>query len=190
MWAPIKNYEGLYEIDMDGRIKRIGRAKGATIGLLPKTQINTHGYYTVMLSKESEMKRYSLHRLIAVAFIKKPKNKNVINHIDGNPKNNAIENLEWVTTSENLLHSYRITKNHIPNYAMRGKVGDNHPCSKSFLIEYPNRDIIRYESGLDFQRKTGLDHSSISMARRKKVASYVFTQRKMKGLTVHFELVE
>jgi hypothetical protein len=52
-------------------------------------------------------KKYREHRLIAEKFIPNPDNKPHINHIDGNKSNNSIDNLEWVTPSENQLHSYK-----------------------------------------------------------------------------------
>ena len=52
---------------------------------------------------------YLVHRLIAEIFVYNPdpSNKNVVNHIDGNKKNNHASNLEWVSYSENNLHAYK-----------------------------------------------------------------------------------
>lgn len=52
-------------------------------------------------------KQVYVHRLIATLFIPNPQKKPCVNHKDGNKKNNSVENLEWVTYSENHLHSYR-----------------------------------------------------------------------------------
>jgi len=58
----------------------------------------------------SNVKRYtkSVHRLVGKSFIPNPENKPYINHIDGNPKNNNMDNLEWCTHQENMNHAYNI----------------------------------------------------------------------------------
>jgi len=69
---------------------------------------NGHGYLSVAfwVNNNTIRKRFYVHRLVAVAFIKNPFNKLEVNHKDGNKQNNNINNLEWVTRSENLKHKF------------------------------------------------------------------------------------
>ena len=62
-----------------------------------KKQIIVNGYYIIKIKKKS----YTVHRLIAMTYLKNPNNHPVINHIDENKLNNKVENLEWVTQKEN-----------------------------------------------------------------------------------------
>lgn len=62
-------------------------------------------YRKVVISKHGKQKNFLVHRLVAEAFIPNPENKPEVNHIDGNPSNNNVKNLEWVTHSENVRHS-------------------------------------------------------------------------------------
>jgi len=63
------------------------------------------------LFKNGIGKKHSVHRLVAIAFIDNFNKKTDVNHIDGNKLNNNINNLEWVTKSENIKHSIKILKN-------------------------------------------------------------------------------
>lgn len=65
-----------------------------------------NGYKVVWINN----KQYYVHRLVAEKFIPNPKNKSEVNHIDGNPSNNNVNNLEWVTHKENMKHSIEVIK--------------------------------------------------------------------------------
>jgi hypothetical protein len=74
-------------------------------------KLQTHkktGYSYVCLCNKNIKKTFSIHRLVAISFIPNPKNKLCVNHINGIKIDNTIENLEWVTHSENEIHSYKI----------------------------------------------------------------------------------
>jgi len=110
IWKPIKGFEGIYEISSHGRIKRLARItinRGYPFRLqekLKSLQIGVDGYVRCTLIK----RLYSVHILVAQHFIPNPENKKEVNHIDRNRGNNHIDNLEWVSPRENVLHSMKI----------------------------------------------------------------------------------
>lgn len=71
-----------------------------------KPYLNNKGYYCVNLYMNSKVYKYLVHRLVGIAFVPNPNNYTVINHIDGNPLNNHVSNLEWYTQSQNIKHAW------------------------------------------------------------------------------------
>jgi len=65
------------------------------------------GYHHVHLRVNGKTKNKSVHQLVAIAYIPNPENKPQVNHIDNNPENNCVSNLEWCTQSENVKHAAR-----------------------------------------------------------------------------------
>lgn len=96
-----------YEISNTGLIRSILIKNGITEYRILKPQISWNGRLRIHLLKECKNKHLSIHRLVAEAFLPNPLNKPQINHIDGNPLNNNVSNLEWCTASENLFHAFR-----------------------------------------------------------------------------------
>lgn len=111
-WKPIEGYEGLYEISNFGRVKSLvgwnGHKYVKRERILAPSKQQTNPNYSrsiVKLNKNGKSKDFKVHRLVAKAFIPNPNNYKVINHKDGNPLNNKVENLEWCTQKMNIKHA-------------------------------------------------------------------------------------
>lgn len=115
IWKEITGYEGYFEVSTLGNFRSkdriVGYKKGGTRnypGKPLKTETILEGYQRIVLMKKGIKKRYMCHRIVAQEFIPNPNNKPYVNHIDGNPANNRVENLEWCTQEENEQHSINI----------------------------------------------------------------------------------
>lgn len=71
-----------------------------------KQHIDKYGYKYVVLVVDGKRYKRLVHRMVAISFIENPENKPQVNHVDGNKINNIVENLEWNTARENVIHSY------------------------------------------------------------------------------------
>lgn len=115
IWHDIKGYEGLYQVSNYGNIKsmsRIRQGKKNRFYSTKKRILKPHfnkkrGYYQVILMKNGVIKLFTCHRLVAKTFLINIRNKKYVNHINGNKLDNKVENLEWCTHSENIVHAYK-----------------------------------------------------------------------------------
>ena len=91
-----------------------------------KHKTNNDGYQMVYLQENGKQKEFSIHRLVATAFIPNPENKGYVNHKNGNKLDNHVNNLEWTTNSENVQHYHTELKNKtIKNIKNIKKVKEN-----------------------------------------------------------------
>ena len=88
------------------QISNTGKVRNKKTGLILKPKYNQKGYQYVNLSVDRHKSiKWYIHRLVGFHFIPNPENKPQVNHIDGNPSNNNVDNLEWVTNEENQRHA-------------------------------------------------------------------------------------
>lgn len=106
IWKDIQGYEWKYQVSSFGNIKSLSYKNVWPEKILSKSIMKTW-YQKIELCKFWKQSSYTVHRLVAKAFIKNPYNKPCVNHINWVRSDNRIENLEWCTHSENNKHSYR-----------------------------------------------------------------------------------
>lgn len=105
----IPGFEGLYTITKSGVITCLPKPKynnATSKEKVLRVHKDSNGYSIIRLYKNGKGASIRMHRLLALMFIPNPNNYKVINHIDGNKGNYALENLEWVTFSENNKHAF------------------------------------------------------------------------------------
>lgn len=99
-WLPIQGYEGLYEVSNWGNVKSLKKEN------ILKPMFTTNGYKQVFLSKNGKQKWFRIHRLVLINFLGLPVSNNSrelqVNHLDENKNNNFLNNLLFVTPTENI----------------------------------------------------------------------------------------
>lgn len=108
MWKDIEDFAGIYQVSDEGEVRSLDRfyCGRHTKGRILRPCLVGKGYKTVCLRKDLKTFRKYIHQLVAETFLPTHDEGEVVNHIDGNKCNNCINNLEWVTYSENNQHAY------------------------------------------------------------------------------------
>lgn len=106
IWKDVKEFEGLYQVSNFGRVKSLNynhTGKGRVLN----PYVDNTGYCQVSLYKNGKMYQKQIHRFVAETFIPNPNNLECVNHINGIKTDNRIENLEWCTRKENIIHALK-----------------------------------------------------------------------------------
>ena len=139
VWKEVASYNDLYQVSNVGNIKRIA----PRIRLLSPYN-NGNNYLRVSLSRDGIITRPYVHRLVAQAFLPPPRKEQIeVNHCDGNPMNNQVSNLEWVTRLQNERHAI----------ALLGKSNAGEANGQSILTTKEVQEIRQLYSQKAYTRK-------------------------------------
>lgn len=155
-WKTIKNFED-YQISNTGLVKKDDKI------LKP---FDNGGYERIALNGTKKL----IHRLVAEHFIENPYNKEQVNHIDLNKKNNNMSNLEWVTAKENVQHAVREIDGRLVSLKeAMSIIGKKNGAINSLKTRKPVEQydkegnfIAKYESAREAQKETGVGYKLIS----------------------------
>lgn len=169
--------EDKYQISDKGRLKSLAktwiagfntkRTKPDTIMAWSKDDF---GYSIARIRVNGKNKMISLHRMLAIHFIANPDNRPCINHIDGNPGNNELANLEWSTYSENGLHAYRTGLN-------KKRFGEESHAGKPIIVtKKKTGEVIKFPTLTMAAKSLNLNIGTISgtLVGRKGSRDYIF----------------
>lgn len=146
VWKPVVGYEGLYEVSNIGRVRSINYHKSGKAKVMSPS-FNTWGYLIVDLRKNNKRHSYTVHRLVALAFIPNPDNLPEINHKNEIKYDNTVENLEWCTRKYNI------------NYG----TGNERRGRRKSIVQLDNNGNVvkKWESGFAASRYYQIDRSGI-----------------------------
>jgi hypothetical protein len=151
-----KSLVGLVENGDNYDVSNLGKVSNHVTYRMIKPKRRWDGYLITRLNLNRTTKNYSTHRLVAIAFIPKIEGKTQVNHLNGIKDDNRIENLEWVTPSENIKHAQRtgLIKGYRGEASCKGKRVNKYNL-KGVLIE-------TYESTVGAARANGVSNSTVS----------------------------
>ncbi|MCC2341873.1 NUMOD4 motif-containing HNH endonuclease [Bacillus tropicus] len=174
-WKEVVGFEGYYVSDL-------GNVKGKQ-GTLLKQQLNkSTGYYHVNVRKNGKPRTNTIHRLVAEAFLPMVEGKTQVNHIDGDKTNNNVNNLEWVTASENRKHAYDngLIKN-IKERSIKAGIGSRNNLGKKVVLTHKDGRSFTFDSIRHAAEEMNLDRRTLQRV-AKKQKSY----NSIKGYTVDY----
>lgn len=169
IWKPVVGFEGLYEVSDLARVRRVGpaarngkgRGGGARLGRPIAPQKHKGGYQAVQLWKDGKMYRPLLHCVVAAAFLGAPPPGMEVNHGDGDKSRNVLDNLEYMTHGDNMLHAYATGL----RKPARMPTGEKHHGSKltvQQVLEIRRLYVPKVVGIVRLAKQFGVDHTTVS----------------------------
>ena len=158
IWKPVKDFETRY------LVSNLGNIKSLRTNTILKDFKNKDGYCRVALWDGSGYTKKSVHILVAEAFLEKPisDEKLEVDHIDCNPSNNRLDNLQWLTRKENLERSFVLKHQFMPKREVK-------------QLDKNGNIIAIYESVNEAFRQTNIRHiSEVARGVRKTAGGYIW----------------
>ena len=168
IWKEIKGFEGEYEVSNLGRIRSMDRMINGRFykSKIRSIKITPNVYPKICLCSINGDRTARIHRLVAENFIPNPDNKKEVNHIDGDKTNNRVDNLEWVTPTENKIHNHRL------GITRRGERHQNSILTEEQAIQVKKLIKLGYSQS-EIVKKTGLRNSMINNIKRNNTWTYL-----------------
>ncbi len=160
IWKDIEWYEWKYQVSNNGQIKSLLDNYWRPRELILKQGKDKDGYKKIALCLKWKIKYIKIHRLVWIAFIDNPDNKQHINHKNGIKNDNRVENIEWNTPSENHLHKY---------HTLWYKISDFNRYRNAIMIgqyTFDNVLIKEWKSIMDASKWLNISYSNISRCAR------------------------
>lgn len=146
-WRNTDILEGSIQVSNMGRVRsvRYFKNRGMRIRMLTQKEEKS-GYLTVSVKIEGKIKTFKVHRLVAMAFIVNKENKPQINHKDCNKKNNIVDNLEWCTAKENIVHAAQnglLSVKHNLSEGQKKKMSENFKGENNIKAKLKEEQVIK-----------------------------------------------
>jgi hypothetical protein len=151
-WKDIKGYEAIYQVSNLGNVRSLDRINyvGSKIkGTIMKQQFGGNGYLSITLCGNGKQKKFTIHRLVATAFVPNPCGYEEVNHKDEIKYNNFDFNLEWCDRKYNMNYGTAFER-------MASKLS-----KEVFQYDINNNFLKKFKSTRDIERQLGYANGNI-----------------------------
>ena len=172
-WKPVLGYEDLYQVSDTGRVRRIAGGCGARVGRILRACNASAGYPCICLRWNGHKKTQTVHTLVAQAFLGPRPVGLQVNHKNGIKTDNRVVNLEYVTQSENIRHSFRVLGRKGSGGGLHGVANGRAKLTAPIVREIRRRYTKDGVTQCELAKQYGVSQSAISRILHRKKWAHV-----------------